>query len=478
MASYPDAHAVIVPARTGQEAREACNHPVRDPHPSPRRHPRPRRQEQDTRDLMTSIRCGRRHALGALAALAACAPAPPPPSDMARDASGPVFSPVGPDLARYATSAGGYATASRANWWQPGYSVDGFSRLDAIWPAARVAGAAVPAPWRRAPAEPQIVYEAPRPLGGGRHDVAGFMARNPTTGLLIARGDTILVERYGYARHDRHRLTSFSMAKTIAAMLLGIAHADGAIASLEDPASRYVPDLAGTGYGDTPLRHLLTMSSGIAFRETYDRNDDVALLARATIGQQGRGGAQAVRPFDTREAPPGARWSYASAETQVLGLVLRAAIGRPIAAYMQERVWQPIGAEADASWLLDRSGQEIVFSFFNAVLRDYARFAMLLARGGAVDGRSVIPAAWIREATHAHVPLARTGRGLGYGFQTWVLPEGDGSFAFLGVRGQAILVDPRRELVLVHTAVRPEARDPGNAETFALWRAARGALGG
>jgi CubicO group peptidase (beta-lactamase class C family) len=425
---------------------------------------------------MTSTQLSRRHALASLAALAACTP--PLPAGVAETMPGPIFSPGGPDLARFASAFGGYATASRGNWMQPAYCVDGFSRLDAIWPAARVAGAPTPSPWRRAPAEPPLVYDAPRQLGGGRFDVAGFMARNPTTGLLIARGDTILVERYGYARHDRHRLTSFSMAKTITAMLLGIAHAEGAITSLDDPAARYLPELAGTGYGETPLRHLLTMSSGIAFRETYDGADDVALLARATIGQQGRGGAEAVRAFDDRVAPPGIRWSYASAETQVLGLVLRAAIGRPLAAYMQERVWQPIGAEADASWIVDRGGHEITFSFFNAVLRDYARFAMLLARGGRVDGRQVIPADWIREATRAHVPPARTGRGLGYGYQTWVFPEDDGSFAFLGVRGQAILVDPRRELVLVHTAVRPEARDPGGAETFALWRAARRALGG
>jgi CubicO group peptidase (beta-lactamase class C family) len=184
-----------------------------------------------------------------------------------------------------------------------------------------------------------------------------------------------------------------------------------------------------------------------------------------------------VLQFDTRTADPGTRWYYASAETQVLGLVLRAAIDRPIADYLRERIWQPMGAEADASWNVDRSGQEITYAFFNATLRDYARLAMLLARDGRAGDRQLIPEAWVREATRAHFTGARTGRFFGYGFQTWVFPENDGSFALLGVRGQAIFVDPQRELVMVHTAVRPSARDPGGAETTALWRAVRAELG-
>ncbi|MCA1480955.1 serine hydrolase, partial [Bradyrhizobium sp. NBAIM08] len=101
----------------------------------------------------------------------------------------------------------------------------------------------------------------------------------------------------------------------------------------------------------------------------------------------------------------------------------------------------------------------------------------VLARGGRSGDRQLIPETWIREATRAHFSGAQTGRYYGYGFQTWIFPENDGSFAFLGVRGQTIFVDPRRELVMVHTAVRPSARDPGAAETTALWRAVRAQLG-
>lgn len=381
------------------------------------------------------------------------------------------FNPGGPDLARYTNNAGQYPRATSANWWQPAYSVDAFSRLDEIFTARVVPRAETPSLWRRAAAEPALKFLVPPMRGGGWLTIDDYLARNPTTGLLVAVGDTIHVERYQYARTDAQRLVSFSMAKTVCAILVGLAVADGAIASIEDPAEKYVPALAGSEYGRTPIRHLLTMSSGVQFREDYDGRDDTVKLSRAMLF--GPGGAGAVRQFNTREAAPGARWYYASAETQVLGLVLTAALRRPIADYLSERIWRPIGAEADASWVIDRTGQETTYANFSAVLRDYARLGMLLANGGRVGTQQVIPADWLGEMTRAHFTSTQTGRWFGYGFQTWIFPDNDGSFALLGVRGQTIFVDPARQLVMVHTAVRPDARDPGGAEATALWRGLR-----
>lgn len=381
--------------------------------------------------------------------------------------------PSGPLPGLFVRLGGDYLPASRANWWQPAYAVDSFSRADGIFGHNVARKSPTPSPWKRAAKEPDYRYDGAPQLGGGRHDLDGYLARNPTTGLLIAQGDTILVERYQYGRTEAHRFLSFSMAKTVTAMLIGIAVAEGKIRSIEDPAEAYVPGLAGTEYGRTPLRHLLTMSSGVQFREEYDGADDSAKLSAATIMRYGPGGAAAVRQFDTRIAAPGARFSYASAETQVLGLVLREAIGQPIAEYLAERIWQPIGAEADATWLTDAAGQEATYSSFNAVLRDYARLGMMLANGGRVGERQIVPADWLALATRPHFSNRQTRGYYGYGFQTWIFPDNDGSFAFQGVRGQAIYVDPRQKLVMVHTAVRPSARDPGGADTVALWRAVR-----
>lgn len=377
----------------------------------------------------------------------------------------------GPNLPVLADGAGQYPSATARNWWQPPYGVDAFSRLDEIFAASTARRAAAASPWRRATREPDIRFANPASLGGGRYDIDGYLDRQPTTGLLIAQGDTILAERYQYGRSDTMRLTSFSMAKTIVALLIGLAVGDRLIASLDDPAERYAGTLAGTEYGRTPLRALLSMSSGVKFREDYDGADDVTKLSAATFGRQSPGGVDAVRYFNERIAAPGARWYYASSETYVLAMVARAVFGRPLTAVLQDRIWQPMGAEADATWLTDRSGLEIGYMGFNAVLRDYARLGLLMANGGRAGGRQLIDPAWVVAMTKPAFSPSQTGRPVGYGFQTWTIPGQKPTFGLFGVRGQLILVEPMRQLVMVHTAVRTDARDAGGAASFALWAA-------
>lgn len=384
---------------------------------------------------------------------------------------------AGPMMWAYADPLGNVPRADRQSWWRASHSVDSFSRLDEILPARPSRRGDTPSAWRRAPREPDIAYMGAPALGAGRYRLADYMDRNPATGLLVAQDDVIQLERYQYGRSDTHRMTSFSMAKTVIAMMVGIAVAEGRIGSIDTPAEQYAPTLRGLEYGATPLRHLLTMSSGVQFREEYDGNDDSARLSRATIGQQTLGGAAALRQFNTRIAAPGARWYYASSETYVLAMVLRAAVGMPIADYFAERIWRPIGAEADASWLLDASGLEVGYMGLQATLRDYARLGLLMARGGRVGQRAVIPAEWVAEMTRAHVSGASTGRFFGYGYQSWIFPQGQGDFAFLGVRGQTMFVHPGSRLVMVHTAVRADPRDPGGADATAFWRGVRATLG-
>jgi len=228
------------------------------------------------------------------------------------------------------------------------------------------------------------------------------------------------------------------------------------------------------------------MSSGVAFREVYDGKDDIAQLGRDLFGfgPRGRSAAASVAQFNTRAAPPGTVWHYASIETEILGLVLRAATGVPISDYLRDKIWQPIGTEADASWAIDINGQEVTFCCFNAVLRDYARFGRLLAYDGAWEGRQLIPREWLLEATtvkpaDAYLAPGAATRFYGYGFQVWLLPGPKRRFVLLGIRGQMIFVDPGSKLVMVHTAVRPKPADPqASREAIALWSALEQQLGG
>ena len=283
-----------------------------------------------------------------------------------------------------------------------------------------------------------------------------YMAANRDTGLMVIKDGVILAERYGYDRKPAERFHSYSMAKTVVGMLVGIAMSEGKIASIDDLAEKYVPALKGHPYGQTTLRDLLTMSSGVAFTEIYDGKDDVTKLAMMTIGQQGPGGADSVMPFTNRERPAGTKFSYSSAESEVLGLVLRAATGRTLADYLSEKIWIPMGAESDAYWLVDAGGYELGYMGLNATLRDWGRLGILLANYGALDGKQIIPAAWVKEATSVHAPHLEVGVAThwnGYGYQTWLIRKGTPMFALFGLRGQAVYVDPVSKLVIVHTAV-------------------------
>lgn len=257
--------------------------------------------------------------------------------------AGPSFRADGPDADRYGAREGYPACPGMAFVAESRCRVGALSRFDTLFPARGIAPSAQPAPFRRAEREAEVRYV----FAGEERTLAQYLARRPVTGFMIVRGDTILVERYQYGRTDRDRLVTFSIAKSIVGLLVGIAVEEGAIRSLDDPVRTYVPVLAGTAYGDTPIDALLRMRSGVAFREDYaDPASDVHLLARLTLGQDPGGSLAAVRRFDARRAPPGARFNYASADSVVLGLVLVAATGRTLADYAREKLWEPIGSEA------------------------------------------------------------------------------------------------------------------------------------
>jgi CubicO group peptidase (beta-lactamase class C family) len=289
-----------------------------------------------------------------------------------------------------------------------------------------------------------------------------YMAANRNSGLMVIKDGVVLAERYNYDRKPSDRLQSYSMAKTVVAMLFGIAMHEKKIASVDDLAEKYVPALKGHPYGETKLKDLLTMSSGVAFREDYDGRDDVTTLAQKTLFQQGPGGAASVASFTNRVRPAGTKWYYASAETEVLSLVVAAATGRNLSEYLSEKIWIPMGAEADATWLIDGGGHELGYMGLNATLRDWGRLGILLANYGELDGKQIIPAEWVKEATRVHAPHLEVGvasRFNGYGYQTWLLRKDQPYFALFGVRGQGVFIDPVSKLVIVHTAVFSGPRD-------------------
>jgi CubicO group peptidase (beta-lactamase class C family) len=369
--------------------------------------------------------------------------------------AGPSFSPTGPNAELYGAMAGypvpDIAKARRqGNPWQPGDRVGAFTHIDDIYPTRQVKRAAIPWAFKRAPAELSEPFRA---------EVTGYLARNPVTGLLIAKDDQILFENYQYGRTDRDRFVSQSIVKSIAGLLIGIAIGDGTIKSVEDLPGAYVPGFKGSEYGSTSIRDLLHMSSGVEFGEEQENGRDLNRLWRDMVSGSGKGTIASITQFNRRIAPAGSRFYYASIEPDVLGVVLRYATGKSLSDYLQEKIWGPIGAEADAKWLLDAEGYELAHFGFNAVLRDYARLGRLLAHDGAWEGRQIIPASWMIEATttrpsDAHLaPGSAAPDSLGYGYLIWLLPGTRRQFALRGSYSQFVLVDPPSKLVMVQTAL-------------------------
>jgi CubicO group peptidase (beta-lactamase class C family) len=309
-------------------------------------------------------------------------------------------------------------------------------------------------------------------FGGHTTDTDEFLARTTTTALLVLRNDEIVSERYFLGATADTPMTSWSVAKSVVSILVGIARDEGRLRDLSMTLDAYSPALAGSDYGRVSLHDALTMSSGIAFSEEYDRaaSDIHTLFARVLYLRESVGHYLALR---SREVAPGTRFHYASSDTLALGLALRDAVRTPLAQYLEEKLWKPLGMEYDASWNSESdTGMELAFCCLNVRPRDFAKIGRLMARGGDWDGKRIVSESWVRESTRPEEPRA-AGRlprhPWGYQYQWWI-PGTPGAFMAAGVWGQFIYVDPARRLVIVKTSVDPDFERNGD-ETVAMFEA-------
>lgn len=288
----------------------------------------------------------------------------------------------------------------------------------------------------------------PMPLPAGQPlEIPGideYLRTQNTAGLVILQDGKVRFERYGLGFDDAGRWTSFSVAKSFTSTLVGAAIQDGHIKSLEDKVSRYIPGLRGSAYDDVTVRQLLTMSSGVRWNEDYeDPKADVAQFNNATP-EAGMDATVSYLRKLPRAHPPGEVWNYNTGETNLIGVLVSGATGKPLAQYLQEKIWHPAGMESEATWLLGRTGHEIAGCCLQASTRDFARFGLFVLANGAAGGQPVVPPDWFAQATRKQKDIGAPGRG--YGFQWWTYD--DGSVAAQGIFGQGIYIDPQRRLVI------------------------------
>ena len=303
---------------------------------------------------------------------------------------------------------------------------------------------------------PMLVEAREIPASGNETDIAAgpplslnidldaYMADNRHSAVVVLHDGQLRLEQYGLGFDEQGRWTSFSVAKSLTSTLVGAAIQDGYIESLNEPVSKYIPDLAGSAYDDVTIEQLLTMTSGVRWIEDYeDPNSDVALF-NTHVSEDGSSNLVSYMKDLPRAHPAGEVWNYSTGETNLIGVLVIEATGKTLSDYLSEKIWGPYGMAQDASWLLNEDGTEISGCCIQASTRDFARFGQFVLDGAEIDGRSIVPDGWVEQATVKQVGIGDPGHG--YGFQWWTYD--DGAYAADGIFGQGIFIDPNRNLVI------------------------------
>lgn len=289
------------------------------------------------------------------------------------------------------------------------------------------------------------------PLAIPAGEVDAFIAAMNVAGLIVLQDGKVRLERYARGLTAEGRWTSFSVAKSFTSTLVGAALKDGSIASLNDPVTRYIPDLGGSGYDGVTVAQLLTMTSGVKWNEDYtDPKSDVARMFLEPVPAGVDPTVYFMRKLP-RETAPGNTWAYKTGETNLIGVLVRRATGKTLAAYAEEKIWKPAGMERDGFWMKDQTGAEVSGCCLSVSLRDYARFGQFALEGG----HGVVAPGWFADATRSHAEVAPGG--FGYGYQWWTYPAG--VFGAQGIFGQSILIDPARKIVIAMVSAAPKASD-------------------
>ena len=268
-----------------------------------------------------------------------------------------------------------------------------------------------------------------------------YLKDNKTVAFLIIHKDSIRYENYFNSYDEASIVNSFSMAKSVLSILIGCAIDDGKIASINEPITNYLPDLKENGFENITIDHLLNMTSGIEFNESY-----INPFGHAASFYYGTNLRKEVSKLRS-QVDPGEQFSYRSGDTQVLGLVLEAALkGQTISNYLEQKIWKPLGMEYDATWSLDRekNGIEKTFCCLNARARDFAKIGRLYLNKGNWNGKQIVSKEWVAQSTKYDTTNNRSGN---YQHQWWI--QNDGVFEAEGILGQHIYVNPTKELIIV-----------------------------
>lgn len=315
--------------------------------------------------------------------------------------------------------------------------------------------------------EPTGPFSLSYTVNGKTSTLDEYLEQADVLGFIVLKDDHVIFEKYLHGALPEDRFLSMSVEKSIVSVLLGTAVDDGKL-NVNDPVTKYLPDLSDGAYKDCSIKNLLQMASGIQFNEDYlDPKADIHRVLFDLI----RGGEDfhKVAVGIKSERGPGLAFHYQSINTQILAELLEKVTGTPLNKYAEERIWKKIGAQSDAFIYESAKQPEIcAFGCFNATLRDYARFGLMAMHAGELGGKRVVSESWMRESTQApsfNQPRIdeKTKRPVtGYGYQWWLLPGEDHAFQAVGIYGQNVYVDPAKHVVIAQFSALPKPSGGGS----------------
>ena len=348
-------------------------------------------------------------------------------------------------------------------FWTPEQQVAGYRNMDKVAPTRPVPAGGNSYPL---PVELQDLGSVEITTDDRKIAVDAFVREGNVAGLIVVKNGTVVYERYELGNTTESRWLSYSVAKSVTSLLVGAAIKDGYIESVDEAVTDYLPRLRDSSYDDATLRQLLQMSSGVEWTEVYDDlQSDINNVTWPTLELY-----EYLRN-KPRAAAPGVRYNYNTAETNLVGTLLRSAIGNNLSTYLSEKIWKPFGMEYDAYWVLSEDGGgEFGGSSLNATLRDYARIGLFAMRNGVLrNGEAVLPDGWMAESTMPSADFAE------YGYLWWL--HDNGAHAAAGIFGQGIYINPKEQLVVaIHSAREHASRPQDWVLQNALYEAFRLAL--
>ena len=338
---------------------------------------------------------------------------------------------------------------------KPDAEVRLFEHSDLLYPSRKVARGSLTHELTRAETQLETLsFQS----NGHNYDLFDYLTEDRVSGIMILKNGKVVLEDYELGFTSAMRWASWSMAKSVSSTLIGAALAQGLIQSLDDPVSRYVAVLRGSAYDTVSIRNVLRMASGVGWNETYtDPHSDCRRLTEAQRLHR-PGTSMAFMATLKSSSAQGSVWNYNSGEANIVGAILEGATHKPLATYLSETLWAPLGMESDATWWTESpGGMGLSGVGLGATLRDYARFGLFVQNEGMIAGRRVVPESWFHEAV---LPQTIGGRRVDYGYLWWPVPAGEpiqaGAFQALGIFGQHLYINPREKLVIVVLSARPK----------------------